>query len=44
MRLSKSIVNNSPPRVTAFDGLMSFAIAEAIYESVPLRWPGARMR
>jgi len=29
-----SIVNNSPPLVTAFDGLMSVTIAEAIYESV----------
>jgi myo-inositol 2-dehydrogenase/D-chiro-inositol 1-dehydrogenase len=29
-----SIVNNSPPLVTALDGLMSVRIAEAVYESV----------
>ena len=29
-----SIVNNSPPLVTAFDGLMSVRIANAVYESV----------
>ena len=29
-----SIVNNSPPPVTAFDGLMSVELANAIYESV----------
>jgi myo-inositol 2-dehydrogenase/D-chiro-inositol 1-dehydrogenase len=29
-----SIVNNSPPPVTAFDGLMAVEIANAIYESV----------
>ena len=29
-----SIVNNSPPLVTAFDGLMAVRIADAVYESV----------
>jgi myo-inositol 2-dehydrogenase/D-chiro-inositol 1-dehydrogenase len=29
-----SIVNNSPPLVTALDGLMSVRIADAVYESV----------
>lgn len=29
-----AIVNNSPPPVTAFDGLMSVRIADAVYESV----------
>jgi myo-inositol 2-dehydrogenase/D-chiro-inositol 1-dehydrogenase len=29
-----SIVNNSPPAVTALDGLMSVRIADAVYESV----------
>ena len=29
-----SIVNGTPPRVTAFDGLMSVEIANAVYESV----------
>ena len=29
-----SIVNGSPPRVTAFDGLMSVEIVNAVYESV----------
>ena len=29
-----SIVNNTPARVTAYDGLMSVRIADAIYESV----------
>ena len=29
-----SIVNNSPPLVTAFDGLMSVEIVNAVYESV----------
>jgi myo-inositol 2-dehydrogenase/D-chiro-inositol 1-dehydrogenase len=29
-----SIVNNSPPPVTALDGLMAVRIAEAVYESV----------
>jgi myo-inositol 2-dehydrogenase/D-chiro-inositol 1-dehydrogenase len=29
-----SIVNNSPPLVTALDGLMSVRFAEAVYESV----------
>jgi hypothetical protein len=27
-------VNNSPPLVTALDGLMSVRIADAVYESV----------
>ena len=29
-----SIVNGTPPLVTAFDGLMSVEIANAVYESV----------
>ncbi len=29
-----AIVNSSPPLVTAFDGLMSVEIANAVYESV----------
>ena len=34
-----AIVNNSEPQVTAFDGLMSVKIADAIYESVRSRAP-----
>lgn len=38
-----SIVNGTPPLVTAFDGLMSVEIANAVYESVRLAAP-IRMR
>jgi myo-inositol 2-dehydrogenase/D-chiro-inositol 1-dehydrogenase len=34
-----SIVNNSPPLVTALDGLMSVRIADAVYESVRSNGP-----
>lgn len=34
-----SIVNNSPPLVTAFDGLMSVEIVNAVYESVRSQAP-----
>ena len=34
-----SIVNGSPPLVTAFDGLMSVEIVNAVYESVRLQAP-----
>jgi myo-inositol 2-dehydrogenase/D-chiro-inositol 1-dehydrogenase len=34
-----SIVNGTPPLVTAFDGLMSVEIANAVYESVRSRAP-----
>jgi myo-inositol 2-dehydrogenase / D-chiro-inositol 1-dehydrogenase len=34
-----SIVNGTPPLVTAFDGLMSVEIANAVYESVRLAAP-----
>src|SRR5215510_3101877 len=34
-----SIMNNTPPAVTAFDGLMSVEIANAVYESVRLEAP-----
>jgi len=35
----ESIVNNSPPLVTALDGLMSVRIADAVYESVRSNGP-----
>ena len=36
-----SIVNNSPPLVTALDGLMAVRIADAVYESVRTNGPVA---
>ena len=36
-----SIVNNSPPPVTALDGLMAVRIADAVYESVRTNGPVA---
>jgi hypothetical protein len=34
-------VNNSPPPVTALDGLMAVRIADAVYESVRTNGPVA---